>query len=426
MKPVSISVRGLGKAYTRGTHHVHHESFGKALAYRARKALRLIPQEAQTETFWALKDASFDIREGENVGVIGLNGAGKSTLLKMLSRITEPTTGSATIRGRIGALLEVGTGFHPELTGRENVYMYGSILGMRQSEVAAKFDQIVEFSEVSAFIDTPVKRYSSGMYVRLAFAVAAHLDPEILFLDEVLAVGDLAFQRKCLDYAKNLQQKDATILFVSHNMFSIKTMCDRVIYVKKGRVEFDGSVDEGIAIYEKDCRLTTTGAMWGKPEEWPIEITGCELRDAAGSIRPVFDVGERITMRIGYHARQPLQNPNFIVSLVRSDGVLAEVFSTELDGVDTRVISGDGTIELRTPPLKLTAEMYTVNVAVREPGFSNLLCSQTASTMHVRHEILNVHFGVLHEGGSWKIEGAVSELPADVAAGIRRHGYRGG
>jgi lipopolysaccharide transport system ATP-binding protein len=425
MKPVSISVRGLGKAYERGTHHVHHESFGKALAYRARKALRMIPKEAQTETFWALKDATFDIREGENVGVIGLNGAGKSTLLKMLSRITEPTAGSATIRGRIGALLEVGTGFHPELTGRENVFMYGSILGMRQAEVAAKFDQIVEFSEVSAFIDTPVKRYSSGMYVRLAFAVAAHLDPEILFLDEVLAVGDLAFQRKCLDYAKNLQQKDATILFVSHNMFSIKTMCDRVIYVKKGRIEFDGAVDEGIAVYEKDCRLTANGAMWGNPEEWPIHVTGCELLDAAGQPRTLFDMGEPMTIRVAYSTREPLADPNFIVSLVRSDGVLAQVFSTELDGHATGVVAGDGVVELRTPPLKLTAEMYTVNVAVRQPRFSSLVCSQTAATMHVRHEVLNVHFGVLHERAQWQIEKAggheqVTALP------IRRHNYWGG
>ena len=191
--------------------------------------------------FWALSDADFDISRGENVGIIGLNGAGKITLLKILSRITAPTTGEARIHGRLGALLEVGTGFHRELTGRENVFLYGSILGMSRKESASASSTPSSTSPASTnFIDTPVKRYSSGMYVRLAFAVAAHLDPDILLLDEVLAVGDFAFQRKCIDSHAELEQKGATILFVSHNMFSIKTMCERVIYLRKGEVVYDG------------------------------------------------------------------------------------------------------------------------------------------------------------------------------------------
>ena len=212
-------------------------------------------ENAEHETFWALRDASFEIARGENIGIIGLNGAGKSTLLKILSRITTPTVGYARVTGRLGALLEVGTGFHSELTGRENTFLYGAILGMSRAEVARKFDAIVDFSEIRDFIDTPVKRYSSGMYVRLAFAVAAHLDPEILLLDEVLAVGDVTFQRQCMDFARQLEQKGSTILFVSHNMFSIKTMCQRVIYLKQGQIAYDGPTDEGLRLYESDSKL---------------------------------------------------------------------------------------------------------------------------------------------------------------------------
>lgn len=398
----AIEVRGLGKCYQRGAQHTHYEGMAQFLRHKMRRLVGRDPREIQTEDFWALRDASFTIRRGENVGVIGLNGAGKSTLLKILSRIAEPTTGSATIRGRVGALLEVGTGFHPELTGRENVYMYGSVLGMARDEVASKYEDIVNFSEVRDFIETPVKRYSSGMYVRLAFAVAAHLDPEILFLDEVLAVGDLAFQRKCLDHAKNLQRKNATILFVSHNMFSIKSMCDRVIYVKKGRIEFDGSVEDGIAIYEQDCRLTSAGGVWGNPDSWPVHVTESQIAGADGVPRTVFDMGESLVLNFRYRARERLENPNFIITLVRSDGVMCSSYSTEVDGIDIGAIHGDGVVELRLPPMKLVAEMYTVNVAVRKAGFQDLICNQTVTTMHVRHELLNSHFGVFHEQAEWK------------------------
>lgn len=400
---IAIDVRGLGKRYLRGARHHHYTGVGDFLRHKARRLMGLDRAEATTEQFWALKDASFRIRRGENVGIVGLNGAGKSTLLKLLSRITEPTEGSATIAGRVGALLEVGTGFHPELTGRENVFLYGSILGMTREEVARKYETIVDFSEVRDFIETPVKRYSSGMYVRLAFAVAAHLDPEILFLDEVLAVGDLAFQRKCLEHAKKLQEKDATILFVSHNMFSIKTMCERVIYVKRGRIEFDGSVEDGIAYYERDCRLSAAGNVEGSPETWPIQITDCELLNEGGRPGVVFDMGEQVVVRLGYEAREPLSNPNFVVSLVRSDGVVCVTYSTEVDGVQTGEVSGTGQIELTLPPLKLVAEMYTLQVTVRQPGFQQILCDQTATTLHVRHDLLNSHFGVYHENAEWRI-----------------------
>ncbi|MDF5716343.1 MAG: ABC transporter ATP-binding protein, partial [Rhizonema sp. NSF051] len=204
------------------------------------------------EEFWALKDVSFEIKQGDRVGIIGRNGAGKSTLLKVLSRITEPTSGSIRIKGRIASLLEVGTGFHPELTGRENVFLNGAILGMSKVEIQHKFDEIVAFAEIEKFLDTPVKRYSSGMYVRLAFAVAAHLEPEILIIDEVLAVGDAAFQKKCLGKMEDVSAKEGrTVLFVSHTMATIKQLCNTAIFLEKGSLKTQGSIQNVMDSYEK-------------------------------------------------------------------------------------------------------------------------------------------------------------------------------
>lgn len=205
--------------------------------------------------FWALNDISFSVNKGEAVGIIGSNGAGKSTLLKILSRITPPTKGEAVLRGRVGSLLEVGTGFHQELTGRENIYLNGSILGMKRSEIDRKFDVIVKFSEMKKFLDMPVKRYSSGMYMRLAFSVAAHLDSEIMIVDEVLAVGDVAFQKKCINKMQSMiQDENRTVLFVSHNMDSISKLCKRSLLLHKGKIEYNGNTDTAIKIYQKNLR----------------------------------------------------------------------------------------------------------------------------------------------------------------------------
>ena len=211
---------------------------------------------SNTEEFWALKGVSFDVRQGDRVGIIGRNGAGKSTLLKILSRITEPTTGQITIDGRVSSLLEVGTGFHPELTGRENIFLNGAVLGMPKTEIKSKFDEIVSFAEVEKFIDTPVKRYSSGMYVRLAFAVAAHLEPEILIVDEVLAVGDSVFQKKCIDKMLEVSGQGRTILFVSHNLSAIKALCTEAILLNMGELVFSGSVEDTIETYIGEARLS--------------------------------------------------------------------------------------------------------------------------------------------------------------------------
>jgi lipopolysaccharide transport system ATP-binding protein len=415
---IAISARDLGKLYIRGRRMARHDSMREVVLDRLGTLVGRGERQSSQEEFWALKDATFDIRRGENVGIIGLNGAGKSTLLKILSRITTPTTGTARIVGRLGALLEVGTGFHQELTGRENAYLYGAILGMSQREVARKFDAIVDFSEIADFIDTPVKRYSSGMYVRLAFAVAAHLDPDILLLDEVLAVGDYTFQRKCLAFARDLETKGATILFVSHNMFSIKSMCQRVIYLKGGRVAFDGPTDEALKLYEDDCRLATAPWFADATKNPAITITDVQLSGEDGEPKTLFDFGERMRVRVRYETSRPIEQPNFLVSLTRSDDVLCCNFSTAADKVPLARVSGEGTIELRTPPLKLVSDRYTVSIVVRERGFQRILCAQIGAPFHVRHDLLDANiFGVFHEPGEWRT--GLGEVHAMPRAGQR-------
>ena len=242
------------------------------------------------------------------------------------------------------------------------------------------------------------------MYVRLAFSVAAHLQPDILLLDEVLAVGDAAFQRKCIAFARDLQKRDATIVFVSHNMFNIKAMCSRVIYIRSGRIEFDGPTDTGIAMYEEGAHLSVVQWSKDKPDSWPIILTNIELTDEQGQAKTVFDFGERVTVRLHFRAREPIAEPNFIVAFVRSDGVGCTVYTNEADGVVFDGVSGEGIVELQAPPLKLVAEKYTVHVLVRQQhkkGTENLLCAQVGRTFHVRDALLDTRFGVYHEPATW-------------------------
>src|SRR5687767_14269368 len=267
-KPV-ITVDNLGKAYLLGRRMERNATLRDQLAgffhgVGERLRHKLGDAAKATDAFWAVRHATFEVPRGEVLGLVGRNGAGKSTLLKMLSRITDPTEGRAVIRGRVASLLEVGTGFHPELTGRENIYLNGAILGMKRAEIQRKFDEIVAFSEVEKFLDTPVKRYSSGMYVRLAFAVAAHLEPEVLIVDEVLAVGDAAFQKKCLGKMGDVVREGRTVLFVSHNMDAVASLCTQVILINKGRASERLNADEGVKQY-----LECGGgphATWQRPD----------------------------------------------------------------------------------------------------------------------------------------------------------------
>ena len=249
MSSIAIHSEGLSKRYRLGTsapYSTLRESLPALLRRAGRRARTIGTNGFEANSFWALRDISFEVEHGEVIGVIGKNGAGKSTLLKILSRITCPTEGRATIHGRVGSLLEVGTGFHPELSGRENIFLNGAIMGMRKTEIASKFDEIVAFAEVEQFIDTPVKHYSSGMYVRLAFAIAAHLEPEILIVDEVLAVGDLAFQQKCLGKMSEVSRGGRTVLFVSHNMAVVERLCQRCIVLHQGRISYQGETPKAI------------------------------------------------------------------------------------------------------------------------------------------------------------------------------------
>jgi lipopolysaccharide transport system ATP-binding protein len=407
MSEIAIRVENLSKKYTIPATQ-RHDTLGDQLSYSLKSAFRRNDRtERRDKTFWALNDVSFDIREGEIVGIIGHNGAGKSTLLKILSRITLPTLGRAEIYGRVGSLLEVGTGFHPELTGRENIYLNGAIIGMTKDEINRQFDAIVAFSEVEQFIDMPVKRYSSGMYVKLAFAVSAHLNPEILMIDEVLSVGDLQFQRKCMTYIEELRKNNSTILFVSHNMFAVKAICNRVIFISEGKIGFDGSPADAIRLYEGPTKTSALpwaqNAIGADPSQWDVYVESVETFDETGTPRTLFDFGERIRIRLNYSVRRTVKNPNFLVSFIRSDDVPCCNYNTVMDGFAVPSLETDGMIELLTPPLNLVSESYKIFVLIRDATFEHLYCAQVGNTFHVRHDLLNTHFGVFHEQGEWSL-----------------------
>jgi lipopolysaccharide transport system ATP-binding protein len=279
---IAIRVRNIGKYYRLGESQQQNLMLRDVIVNSVKAPLKVFQHARPEEGFWALKDVSFDVREGEIVGIIGRNGAGKSTLLKILSRITPPTEGSVEGSGRVGSLLEVGTGFHPELTGRENIFLSGSILGMKKAEIERNFDEIVKFSEIEKFIDTPVKRYSSGMYVRLAFSVAAHLEPEILIIDEVLAVGDFAFQQKCLRKMGDVAREGRTILFVSHNLTAVQGLCDTCYLLENGRIIERGPTNEVISFYLNPESFMPAERIWD-PETAPGNE---QVRVHYASIRP--------------------------------------------------------------------------------------------------------------------------------------------
>lgn len=322
----SVSVREVSKCYRLGVlshqtlvDEIRHLSckllgrdiraeFGK-LGHSATEARRVAVEQSGQDEFWALKDVSFEIQQGEVVGIIGRNGAGKSTLLKILSRITEPTQGEVDIYGRVASLLEVGTGFHPELTGRENVYMNGTILGMKTREITTKFDEIVEFSGLAKFIDTPVKRYSSGMYVRLAFAVAAHLEPEILLVDEVLAVGDMEFQKKCLGKMQGISESGRTILFVSHNMSAVNRLCSRGILLDGGQVVKEGLVHEVTTFYQKASAVEDGERLWSTdtaPGTDEVRLMGVSLyKSDSATVTLTLSVHDAARLVVRYRTNRP-------------------------------------------------------------------------------------------------------------------------
>src|SRR6202521_285224 len=331
---------------------------------------RQIVEGDAVEDFWALKDVSFEVTRGEVLGIVGANGAGKSTLLKILSRIVEPTSGRVTIDGRVASLLEVGTGFHQELTGRENIYLNGAILGMSKVEIKRKFDEIVAFAETEQFLDTPVKRYSSGMYVRLAFAVAAHLEPEILIVDEVLAVGDTAFQKKCLGKMGSFAQSGRTVLFVSHNMEAIRTLCQRVVWLKNGRLHKDGKADEIVEDYfnspSNELSFSCANPDYG------LIIQKVVLRNGRGEKSSQFRPGDDLVVEISYVAHKRIEKPSIALGVL---GINGSCFASNmlLDGHRPDFLEGAGQITCTFRSIPLLPQNYTVKMNVRAANANDLI-----------------------------------------------------
>jgi lipopolysaccharide transport system ATP-binding protein len=324
MSDIAIRVEGLGKRYKLGAaerNRTLRDTLADTFTAPFRRLRRGRSARADGEIFWALEGISFDVQQGEVIGIIGRNGAGKSTLLKVLSRITEPTTGQADIHGRVASLLEVGTGFHPELTGRENIYLNGAILGMKKAEIRRKFDEIVAFSEVEKFLDTPVKHYSSGMYVRLAFGVAAHLEPEILIVDEVLAVGDVAFQKKCLRRMEQVSGEGRTVLFVSHNMSAVLQLTSRAILLAGGRVLLDGPTRQVVERYSEAAQAVETFFdVELKPRKWPGTQAARILSAWFDRSMPLFAADEDFEFGIKIRARDDISRLRVRMTIRLSDG----------------------------------------------------------------------------------------------------------
>ncbi len=359
MSEIAIDVQNLSKKYL----------IGNTASGSLRESITNLFSKnkwSATEEFWALKDLTFDVKTGEAIGIIGKNGAGKSTLLKLLSRITEPTTGRIEINGRISSLLEVGTGFHPELTGRENIYLNGTILGMTRQEINSKFDEIVDFSGVEKFLDTPVKRYSSGMKVRLAFAVAAHLEPEILIIDEVLAVGDAEFQKKCLGKMEDVAGHGRTIFFVSHNMGAINTLCHRGILLQNGKMVYSGETDEVISRYlEQNYSGSHEGSVNFEPNfDHKITMIKASVSAESKAGNDKIQAGENVEICVEYKVKQDLVGSNLSVSLFKEGILILRNWDTDKfpEYLEKRK-GGTYTAKFVIPSSFLTLGQYSVSLA---------------------------------------------------------------
>jgi lipopolysaccharide transport system ATP-binding protein len=338
------------------------------------------------EYVWALQDISFEVKQGEVLGIIGKNGAGKSTLLKILSKVTTPTKGRVRTKGRIASILEVGTGFHPELTGRENIFLNGAILGMTKNDIRSKFDEIVEFSGVGKYIDTPVKRYSSGMYVRLAFAVAAHLEPEILIIDEVLAVGDAEFQKKCLGKMKDVSGEGRTVLFVSHNMGAVRGLCTKALLMKNGKLEQHGEVDRVISSYLTNPTGKFQIGQESKDEK--IVIQEVNLLNDKGETTQNFKTGDSLTIEIKYFSKETFEKPFFWIAVESQYGSLFGA-NMLLDGKCPPKIAGEGVIKCTFKELPLLPQTYSIWLGARaNDGRTFLTKSKEVAFFNINNKVV--------------------------------------
>ncbi len=391
---IAIRVENLSKRYRIGvtpTRFRYHDTLRERLTEWVKSPLRGLRRASPDEYVWALQDVSFDVEEGQVLGIIGRNGAGKSTLLKVLSRVTEPTRGTVTVRGRVGSLLEVGTGFHPELTGRENIYLNGAILGMKRAEIDRKFDEIVAFAEVEKFIDTPVKRYSSGMYLRLAFAVAAHLEPEILVVDEVLAVGDAEFQKKCLGKMSDVAQQGRTVLFVSHNMSAILRLTQEAIVLEKGRLVKRAPTPEAVDYYLSSGRSELGERLWDAeevpPSAAPFVPLALRVRDGRGQVADTVRSVEPVTVEFEYRLDAPIQGLRIGMYLMTMRG---EYVFTSFDTDDPALFerygvraAGHYVSRAVLPPDLLNEGRYVIGVNASSFGVRRYFMDENALSFNV-------------------------------------------
>ncbi len=360
---VAVSVRGLSKSYSIARNAEKHSTLGEMLMHKLKNPFA----KAERETFWALNDINFDIQKGDVVGIIGRNGAGKSTLLKILSRITEPTKGKIDLYGRVGSLLEVGTGFHPELTGRENIFLNGAILGMSKGEIARQFDAIVDFSGTEQFLDTPVKRYSSGMYVRLAFAVAAHLNPEILIVDEVLAVGDADFQKKCLGKMHDVANSGRTVLFVSHNMTAVQNLCKKCLFLQAGVVVCYANTQEALASYAASSKVGTEQKIAARTDRTgtgEIKCTDLRLLNAVKQSLRAVETNEPFYVEVSFESKMRLQDVKISVDVDTADGIRLTTLFSGFHNRTFGVEAGVGKAICYIGGLNLRPDNYVLNVSL--------------------------------------------------------------
>lgn len=424
----AIAVENLGKKYlidcrARGrSYNTLRDSIADAAReFKFRITFRERGSSHGKQEFWALKDASFEVRQGEKLGIIGSNGAGKSTILKLLSRITDPTEGRICLNGRVASLLEVGTGFHPELTGRENIYLNGAILGMTKAEIKRKFDDIVEFSEIDKFLDTPVKRYSSGMYVRLAFAVAAHLEPEILLVDEVLAVGDAAFQRKCLGRMGEVAREGRTILFVSHNMVAVQNLCGRVLRLDKGRVVEIGDAGRVVANHLQSVRSSISEQVWGNISVAPgcdtVRIHRAAVRAEAEGSDPTITIRTPFVMEFDFWNLAPDVYLNLSLHIFNEQGVI--VFNPAWNGQQFSV--GLFRSACRIPGDLMNDGIYRVELlVVRDSGtviyrHEDILVFDIEDDPESRNAWFGKRPGAVRPNLEWKTQQMSSVVPEPIA-----------
>ncbi len=338
--------------------------------------------------FWALKDVSFRVAPGESLGLIGPNGAGKTTTLKLLSNITQPTSGRVQISGRLSSLIELGAGFHPELSGRDNIFLNGAILGLKRQEIQRKLDAIIAFSELERFIDTPVKRYSSGMYVRLGFAVSVHVEPEVLLVDEVLAVGDASFRQKCMTRMEALRARGTTILFVSHNMYLVRRLCKHALLLIGGRTQFLGPVDDAISMYEKTIGILPVTASNGETvgianaNLAPI-VTDVMVGDEAGQQLAEVRHSDNVVVRVAYRTPNPIHDPIVKIRLVAEDGIVAAMMASRYQMDTAWTLTGDGLITARIQPIQLATGAYYAEARIIDTTDNDVLASGQSAPFHV-------------------------------------------